>query len=80
MQRYWKEACQSMGISETKTHNLRAYYASEGRDELIEAFKESLVDIPEDKKEDAARRMAEEIIIREIGHRDRSKLAHYIRS
>ena len=81
MQRAWEIACEKMGIQEHKTHNLRAFYACERLEELKEQIRiERFLDLKDDvEREVIVDREARDILIRELGHRDTTKLAHYIR-
>jgi integrase len=63
IQKSFRKACLENSIAETRTHNLRATYAQREYDRL---------------REDHTERRAKEIITERLGHKDTSKLQHYI--
>lgn len=75
LQRSWQRACKANGIEETKTHNLRAFYACERLEELKNEIHSREPALDEKQVDDAARK----VLIEEMGHSDTAKLAHYIR-
>jgi len=63
MERAWERAMHAQGVEEHRTHNLRATYACDRKEEL----------------ESQGIEKWEKTLIEELGHSDTSKLQHYIR-